>query len=774
MRILIIILLTIHGNWASTKHVDQTWMNNNGASTQSYRSAKPVDYFKIPANAQQVSRDYYDGWLAQDVSPYAVGTLSTTLSVHDECPMEEYFNMIVSGSSSCALASPEGYKTYDTRTPTAPGIYTGRAITWPEVREGAAGSNDLYSMYSIKMNAGLIYRDRFNCSTAYEHLKYHDDESEYINPTGELQTVTDGDYCFFHYLPAVNRSDGSVSGPHYWRVQEEDEDGKKYIKRGMAPFMPLDNDTRSKIMSNEYDVQFLYGRYFVPMPQGQIILPHNGLNLLYNRYSTSRPYHQVRVDKKVTKSSGLLWIIAAVVVGVLTFGVGLAVAGAVTAVVVATAISAAVITAVLLYEPGSTYTYAPEGGGKKTEPWGNQGTAGWPPYICLQPEVNPKKFPPMLSSFDTDFEKRVLTEAKSGTMTAKDDDGNNVTVPLNGDTTALSSTLPNASEVQAFLSPERLFQFWAKSDYDMDASGGTPLTVGPDGVVIPVTDPSVAEAWARYQPLYNDLKDLWESESISDSSGALATLLNAKKTDTSAAITAGGRSFPCSSIYKKLSTILSTHKTRIEELEAAATGDDRPSGCPYSTWVQILPFLSSTNEGRTLIQRSVEIENAQKITDEIYSRLWFETSSPAESTRLNGKLIPLVTSICRPFLTPPDTVGFDNCLENGDSTNPGFSPILSEYMSMEVEPAIAGPFGYYTTQTGEGETTLGFLGLVQDFLHRTSPRDPYSQHLKSAYRCSEKTSTTVGYAACLAGLVVSAASDPGEILQDLDQRYSLE
>jgi hypothetical protein len=506
-----------------------------------------------------------------------------------------------------------------------------------------------------------------------------------------------------------------------------------------------------------------------------MVLPHNGLNLFYNRYVTSRPYHQVRVDKKVTKSSGLLWIIAAIVVGVLTFGVGFAVAGAITVAVVATAVAAATVTAILLYEPGSTWSYAAEGGGKKTEPWGNQGTAGWPPYMCLQPETNPKKFPAMFFAFNLDFEQGALTQALSGNMSAEDADGNPVSVPLNGDATALSSTLPTATEVQAFLTPERMFQFWTKSAYDMDAGGGTTVAPTPSAVIVPATDPSVADAWLRYKPLYDDLEAYWAAESIPSGSGALATYLDSKKTDTSATISAGGRNFSCSSAYKNLATLLNTHRNLITELEAAAVGDPRPASCPAAVWPQIVPLLTSTVEGAALANYAFEIEAGQKQMDMVYSQKWFETSSPTEAANLRDKAGSLVSSCGGSY--PFDDTGLSTCLSGGDGTYPGFSTTLSSYNMMEAEPAVAGPFGYYTTQTGEGQEVLGILGLMQDFEQGTTVRTPYSKHLKSSYRCSEVPSaaaSTIGYVSCLGSKFPALQADPEGALQDLDQRYSIE
>jgi hypothetical protein len=760
----------------AAKHVEKQWQVGENHSWQSYDSAIPPYFFLVPEPNNVKSRFAMDLYIARDTTPYDVVDGNSYPLEISECPMEDYFTMIVNDADgTCGAKSPSGYQTYNQRAQGAGRKVAVRNVTWNEVNPD--GQSKVFSYFSVRMTNGMIYRTDGNCNTEFERLKYNADHTEYINATGETETEPNGGrYCFFLLFPEVQLNDGTDIGPYFTKISDDDEDSKNYVKEGFVPYLPVDPSIFSEINNNEGEIEFQSGRYMIPMKLGQMILPHNGLNLLFNRYQVIRPYHQDRREKKVTKSSGFLGIIAGLLVAVVsffTFGLGL---------IVSAALGAG--TYFLLQDPASEQTFRGTGGGKKTKPFGQE---KWgPTYMWLQPESGTvREIPPRFVLMETESEDSILEQVASGSgslnvsVLASDGTSSSATITLNGDPNHLPFGAPATNVViDALTGPNdptkpmiadpnmRLFQFMCKSEYNMNANGVT--TAGFDsgaGVDIPITDPQVAGAYARYGPLLTSLDQLWAAEGYTDSPTGnpdddVKTKLEAQKTNTSASMTVGGKTFPCSPAYKAVVDALNGHAAEIDEVDAMAAGT---GGGPVG-WDEMLKFTTRTEEGRRLTRYTNEIESAMYSMEPHYSKEWFEDTHEYSNVKTESNNVLITCSSYNgtwngSTYVGEDSSGMASCLGNADT-------FMNQYNLIDTDDRVAGPFRYYTTRVDEGKRSLYLLGLWGNSPN-VSGGTTFKDHVNSP--CS---TTALSFYRCVNNEVAGVDSVAVDSkLKDLGTRY---
>ncbi|MCJ8345728.1 hypothetical protein MJH12_09320, partial [bacterium] len=314
---------------------------------------------------------------------------------------------------------------------------------------------DLFPRYSIRNVAGLIYRAKFDCGTDTLHVAYDSDDVEQ-RMSGELGTVEDSEYCFFIFLPKtkVNTSSGSVDiGPFIGKASVSNSSGvtphalsKSFIEAGLTPLLDLKDEYKTMLVDGTDPnlITFIQGRYMVPLKMGDIILPQNGANVLYYRMFSNRPYHHDRMEKKKTKSKGSIALVAFIVVGIFTFGVGLAVV-AVGAGLIAASIGAGAIAAYLMKDSAYDLTVRGAPGGVKRNsdladfsrfPTGLQQSnmalqsKEAPALVPYQDGSKEKQFVAAFTALEESAENDMLTQLRSGQVIYLDDEGAPITPAL--------------------------------------------------------------------------------------------------------------------------------------------------------------------------------------------------------------------------------------------------------------------------------------------------------------------------------------------------------
>ncbi|MEE2923734.1 MAG: hypothetical protein VX619_03035, partial [bacterium] len=209
-----LILLFLSTSLVNSKTIWNLERWRDGDSKQArmmdYNGFKPLDYFMVPRNRVMRTRAYMDVYALEDWSDYEEPEANYS-GERTDIPVEEYIEHLVSNTPERALS---GYQTYQVRGPKRQ-KNTGMSGAIPRVnlqyknfKGGAQTGDDIKHYVSLRSVAGLIYRDRFNCDTSIKHVKYNDDELEVRDSNGNVELVTNDDYCFFVYIPGVKTDQG--------------------------------------------------------------------------------------------------------------------------------------------------------------------------------------------------------------------------------------------------------------------------------------------------------------------------------------------------------------------------------------------------------------------------------------------------------------------------------------------------------------------------------------------------------------------------------------
>ena len=93
--------------------------------------------------------------------------------------------------------------------------------------------------------------------------------------------VTDDNYCFFVYVPGVKTDQGEYSAfvgranvngltlEDGITQEQPHEFSRKIIENGLTPYLPLNDELRSKLENGQGDIRFQLGRYLVPQESGK-------------------------------------------------------------------------------------------------------------------------------------------------------------------------------------------------------------------------------------------------------------------------------------------------------------------------------------------------------------------------------------------------------------------------------------------------------------------------------------------------------------------------
>ena len=282
-----------------------TWQTGQPASIQKYYSPSPRYNLMAPSKSQLLKREISDLFLQEDQSDYALSGGSNT-GVRTDLAIEDYF------TAKFAEAGQK-FQTYRANRDNINAMQASSGDMRPLAMGDVSNNDQIIAYYNLKMTGGLIFRtDQLKCATPYSHpmtmheafgmsnSTHQNNHSEYVNPDGDVIYDSTDNYCFFLLIPKSNNL-----GPYIARVHQDDWDSRYYIYRGMAPYLRIKSELHSKLAVGQGDLHFVKGRYILPGPGGQFLIPQNGLNLLFNRVVIYRPYHHDRY--KVATGSELAW-----------------------------------------------------------------------------------------------------------------------------------------------------------------------------------------------------------------------------------------------------------------------------------------------------------------------------------------------------------------------------------------------------------------------------------------------------------------------------------
>ncbi len=717
MRYLTLLLLFSELCFAGTVNNWNQWQRGYGLNPKgvpSYETHKVSMFLVQPTEAVMQTRAYSDLYSKEDHTGYP--NINVADYRQTNVSVEQYFTQV---TNDVAGGSPQGYMTYDDRTA---GINKRVNVTVQDVSPTAAAIPDLYSAFTINMTAGLIYRDRFDCGTAFEHPRYDAAGNEQFNGP-DLVTETNGDWCFFLYIAPVTYPDGSRIGPMVGKVHAADADALKYIRTGLAPWIPLRGTPRTILTGGgREDIVYLDGRYHVRSPDGKITLPHNGLNMMHNRYEAVRMIFQDKWHQVKTKSKGSLALVIGAIVGILvgifTGGVGFALmAGA----------AAGGIAALVLDEGPTREEGGAVGTGTKSV-WGNQGPWQTPYLFMPDPGGTPKRYHWAGGIPNAALETQMLN-AGAGWVPNAD------YTPPSGDIRALAATT---------ITPARRYQFEQKAAYNPIATTPTAWEA-PGAVPKAVTDPDVAAVYAKYKPLMDATKTYCEGTcGPCDEAGVPA--MQAKMEGTDGPIVLGARTFPAGACYRELGTLYDTHKTLYNDF---MTDMEDPTGN------NPVFLLLRTPEGAAFNTELAVTNDAVNAAAPTLADRWFV--GPDENATIQAQVTPVFTTCKATFDAPPlppavllstKETEFHTCLKNGAGD------VMMTYAAMEARSAIAEPFKVYTAMHPSGQLALGKLSLLEDYTGQPSPK-VYDTYLNPANRCVPET-PIASFASCIAPKILTA------------------
>ena len=284
--------LLIAPNLDSCLYLNERWHDQSPATVNDYQSPTPEHNITIPTDEGSASREIIDTFSQEDHSNQEGDGLDQVLT---DQPLEEHLEDMVecddSGTEDEDYPKLPCDKTlhYDTRN----GFNPNQKLTRDDVFGSGTGENH----YTIKNTSGMIYKtDQLTCDTAYEHPTTgftsgkpgeETNHNYVVNDAGELSYNSDDKYCFYLMIPGNGDSDGKIAPVH-----QDDKNSILDIKRGDVPYLSLDEEYLNKLEAGTGGLSFVNGRYISPMPEGKILLPTNGTNLLFTRSTVYRPYMQ--------------------------------------------------------------------------------------------------------------------------------------------------------------------------------------------------------------------------------------------------------------------------------------------------------------------------------------------------------------------------------------------------------------------------------------------------------------------------------------------------
>lgn len=263
------------------------WQNGGALLGRPYKAPKLPYNVLIPKKEHIDAGYYHDKFVLEDRTGSGGGSSTGEVS---EKTLVEYFQRYISG---------DGRPGYSGKTLVNRQLGAGcfqpptRALGWADV-----GGTTPRFFYTVRNVSGMIFRTtpKAVCPSSvdqagFEHLKSNHesgmvgDHNYFADASGEIPTVAaNSEYCYFIFMPETADTDAFLGAVH-----QDDVRGKNYIKNGLVPYMDLKVDYLAKLADPK--IFWVKNRYVLPAQDEKILFPRNGVNLLFSRYTSYRPYH---------------------------------------------------------------------------------------------------------------------------------------------------------------------------------------------------------------------------------------------------------------------------------------------------------------------------------------------------------------------------------------------------------------------------------------------------------------------------------------------------
>ena len=726
LQLVVLVLATASSTHACSA-LDVTWQNNEYTDMRDYQSPWPLYNLMVPSREQALAREIEDLFLQEDQSTYPDGG---TASMRNDMPLEDYFQeKVTQGQSGNPL-----YRTYGddnlsvewgTRRPHHPAPMQTRSLQIEDITTHP--DKLIYAFYSIKMTGGLIYKtDQTKCGTAYAHPasylemdpSHTNNHGIFLDPSGQRNIINDDTYCFFILIPGSKNRE-----PYIAKVNELDEDSRQYIEAGLSPYLRLKNELVPKLQDGKGDLFYAKGRYLLGYPEGKMILPHNGLNLLFNRVVLWRFYHFDR--HKLTSGNDVstrVWneLDRSLVMPVPS-SINLNQEDMFS-------IPSAPITlnGLAIGEDLVTY-FQPSATGGKTLGWG---IPVGPQYLAMPTESNPRKEFPFAMHFPEGPSERAFIQG------VLDD-----SLPINEnrsdskDSSSYGQQALAKGDLAKELTDGRRFQLYMKTDYELSGGSAFKFSAGDDSLITCDQSPEIKEFCDKYKPLIIKMEELFQQigSSIPYNNTEPVDFRDPSPQDLMLELRDGA----ASSLYNftsptaiswqvhpaliKIQALLDDNLYREFELDQRAMNGN------------FNKFMNRTETGRKLSALNQKIQESISKDDKRYADEYF-TSSLTE----HGRFIKKIEDIESACIGKPTTEEVSMCFQTSIYDIKKEIDIYAEY---ETTGAItAGSFRYYTGIEESGKKLLTKLAMIQ-FMNGEKPDNVNWHHILPGDNASKKVET---------------------------------
>ena len=736
--------LLITPNFDSCEYFHGEWHNENPATINDHHSPTPEHNISAPTDEGSAVREIEDTFSQEDHSDKDGNGNNRVLT---DQPLEEHLDEMVDCDDSGTV--DEDYPTipcdktlhYDTRR----GFNPGQKLDREDVFGDASNKGENH--YTIKNTSGMIYKtDQVTCDTAYEHPTTgftsgkpgEETNHGYVtNDAGELFLNSDDKYCFYLLIPGNGHSPGKIA-----RVDENDQNSIEEIKTGVVPYLPLDDEYKNKLEAGTGDLSFVNGRYITPMPEGKMLLPTNGNNLLFNRTTVYRPYMQDVWRAEKGAASELMDM------GMLddtTFepaneegskkseffklGENVRMTGL--------AHETSLIT-----KPDSDTT------GKKLSDWGTISKEQPNQYLAVGPESDPSKELNVALHFpNNETEAEYLQKVTDGSFEPNE---TRAEIPA-----GRGHQLLALDERQNMLSDAVKFQMLAKSKYRIDDAMKTfnaNVLEGTPKTTCDKADEAIQEFCDKYKPLRDNLEKLYTELGIENVEGATEALQVKLNGPLNSNVAVGGHNWKVSAARAAIGRFGNNDK--IKHLLNDVNYYGLLGKAPDETKPGFLEYINNTNEGhmqQTMLRRIMKSSNddAEKVSQE-------NLFNKEHQEYIN--------------LVDPHKSKSDDELKNELRTI-----VNSRYKEFETNNITNSAFKYYTTQDNDGKQLLIKLALIQTGIN--SPDKTSGVNWEGLIpesllaRCGRNT-VVENCREIITAPVVSADLDPDKLMMRFDPKAS--
>ncbi len=669
--------LLVASNLDSCVYLHEEWHNENPAKVNNHHSPTPEHNIAAPTEEGSSVREIKDTFSQEDHSDRDGNGNNQVLT---DQPLEEHLEEMVECDDSGTV--DEDYPTlpcdkalhYDTRS----GFNPGQKLEREDVFGDGTGENH----YTIKNTSGMIYKtDQLTCDTAYDHpttgftsgKSGEETNHNYVtNDAGELSTNSDDKYCFYLLIPGNGHSPGKVA-----RVDDNDENSKREILNGNVPYLPLDEEYKNRLETGAEDLSFVNGRYIAAMPEGKMLVPTNGSNLLFNRTTVYRPYMQ---DVWRREQGGVSELQDLDMLDGTTFdaanegadkseffklgdGIGSRMTG-------------------LDHKTSLVTKPSSDTNGQKLSGWGDRMEGD--PYLAIGPAGDPSKELNIALHFpNNETEREYLEKVTDGSFEPNE---TRTEIP-----TDRGHKLLNLEERQKMLSDAVKFQMLVGNNYTGDgneASFDPNLLKDKPVTTCDEADEQTQVFCVKYKPLRDSLVNVYNQLGIENGEGATEALQAKLSGPLNSNFAVGGHNWKVSDARAAIGQFENNNKTLLDDVDFDNPGSDGnafPSG--FGT------YINKTEEGimqKTMLLRlqTSWMVDAEKVSQanliDGKEHQYFNDEAQANKSKSDDVLKQKLTSIAS-----------------------------TRYQQFETNNVTKGAFLHYTTQNPEGRQLLTKLGLIQ-------------------------------------------------------------